>query len=266
MMAAQKVTVRFWGARGGIPCPGPATVRYGGNTPCVEVRIDDHSLVFDAGTGIRALGRRIDRRAPVALDVFFAHASFERICGIPFFAAAYNARNRVRFWAGNEPGGVGIREVLTGLMTEPLFPVPLEVMGARFTFTDFTPGDTLSPAPGVRVRTAALNAAAPGIGYRVEAAGRSVAYVSDVVAAGDLGPARALVAGADLAIVNTADNAPGPADWREALGLAAGRTRRAILFHLPPCDDDDAMDTLAAAARERCAGAIVAHEGLEIAL
>ena len=94
--------LRFWGTRGSIPSPGPDTVRYGGNTPCVEVRTDtDWLIILDAGTGIRELGRSLVSRAnggAIAADIFLTHAHWDHIQGIPFFAPIFQPGNHFTIW------------------------------------------------------------------------------------------------------------------------------------------------------------------------
>src|SRR5215813_11019971 len=94
--------VRFWGVRGSVPCPGPETARYGGNTACVEVRCGDRLLVFDAGSGLRSLGSSLcEKTAGVQADIFLSHCHIDHIAGLPFFAPAYRPASRLRVWAGN---------------------------------------------------------------------------------------------------------------------------------------------------------------------
>ena len=258
--------VRFWGVRGGIPCPGPGTTRYGGNTPCVEMRAGDETLIFDAGTGIRPLGHTLDREAPVTADIFFSHTSFERIGGMPFFTAGYNPKNSFRLWAGHLPPGESIREVLTGLMTDPVFPVPIDVMGAKLEFRDFRAGETLEPTAGVRVRSAALNRSVPVTGYRVEWGGKSVCYVSNLMPApdGDEAAVLALLGGADVAILNTVGDGADAA-WRHGARLCdAAGVKTYVVFHHAPESDDKAMDALAAEAEALRPGTIVAREGMAL--
>ena len=265
MTANQRFEVRFWGVRGGIACPGPDTVRYGGNTACVEMRLGEHILIFDGGTGIRRLGHALDKHAPVVADIFFSHMIFERICGIPFFTAGYNPKNSFGIWAGHLPSDTGVRDVLTGLMADPIFPVPLDIMAAKLEFKEFSAGDTLEPAPDVRVRSALLNHPLPVIGYRIEWCGKSVCYVSDLIAGegGDQGAARGLIEGADLAILNTADNAPGAADWRDGMKLCeVANAKTYVLFHHPPANDDGTMDRIASEAEALRPGTVVAREGM----
>lgn len=266
MSEDDRFEVQFWGVRGGIPCPGQATVRYGGNTACVEMRVGRHVLIFDAGTGIRPLGQALDKRSPVTGDVFISHTGFERIAGFPFFSAAYNPRNRFRFWAGHLPPGRGIRDAFTGLMAEPVFPVPIDVMEATLEFNDFRAGEALSPAPGLRVLTASLNHSVAVTGYRIEWHGKSVCYVSDLMPApdGDEATVLALLADTDVAIVNTTD--ADAADWRDGMRLCeTAGARTCVVFHHDPDDDDDAMDAIAAEAESLRPGTVVAREGMTLA-
>ena len=89
--------VTFWGIRGSTPVPGPQTARYGGNTPCVEVRAGDAILVLDAGTGIQSLGRSLKQSAdgPIKLDLFLTHTHWDHIQGLPFFQLAYDPENEI---------------------------------------------------------------------------------------------------------------------------------------------------------------------------
>ncbi len=268
MAASGKFEVCFWGVRGGIPCPGPSTMRYGGNTPCVEMRVGGHTLIFDAGTGIRPLGCVLDKRAPVQAHVFFSNTSLEHIAGIPFFTAAYNPKNSFCVWAGHLPPHAGVRNVLAGLMADPVFPVPIAILGAKIEFNDFRGGATIELAPGVCVRSAALNRSPAATGYRVEWGGKSACYVSGLIAGpdGDEAAAVSLIEGADLAIVNIADTPPGAADWRDGARLCdiAG-AKTYVIFHHHPDHDDAAMDRIADEAQALRPGTVVAREGMTLA-
>lgn len=150
-------------------------------------------------------------------------------------------------------------------MSDPIFPVPLDIMAARLEFKDFRAGQTLQPAPEVRVRSAVLNHSVPVTGYRVEWGGKSVCYVSDLIAGpgGDEGAACELIEGADFAIFNTADNAPGAADWRDGVRLCNGAKEKTyVLFHHHPEHDDAAMDRIASEADALRPGTVVACEGM----
>src|SRR5205807_7843537 len=150
-------TVRFWGVRGSIACPGPDTVRYGGNTSCVEIRCGDHLMVFDGGTGLRLLGNElIASGRPAELDLFYSHTHFDHICGLPFFAPCYDRRSKIRIWAGHL-NGKGIEAVLNKMMIAPLFPIPMGIFTADIEFNDFAYGPAFTPPPQIHIATGALN-------------------------------------------------------------------------------------------------------------
>lgn len=270
-------TVRFWGVRGSIAAPGPETVRYGGNTPCVEVRCGDARLVFDAGTGIRPLGDALKRLGAVDLDLMLTHTHLDHIAGLPFFAPLFDQDSRVRLWAGHLSAGLTLRSVLKGMMSAPLFPVPVEIFCADCSYRDFTGGETLRPKPGVTVRTGRLNHPDGAVGYRVEFAGRSLCYITDTEQP-ETGRDPAVVElarGADLMIYDsTYSDAEYPSrrgwghsTWQECLRVAdAAGVGRAVIFHHEPSRSDADLDAIAAAAEALRPGTLVAREGLEIAL
>ena len=169
-------TVRFWGVRGSIACSGPRTARYGGNTSCVEMRCGKRLLVFDAGTGLRYLGNTLagDASLPLDADLFLTHTHFDHVCGLPFFKPFFAPNNRWRLWAGHLAEGMTLRRVLGDFMMAPLFPVPPQVFRAAMEYREFQAGETLTPAPGIALRTVALNHPDGATGYRVEFGGRSV--------------------------------------------------------------------------------------------
>src|SRR3954465_3685866 len=134
------LTVRFWGTRGSIPSPGPSTVRYGGNTPCLELRTADGWLIIlDAGTGIRELGRALLERetGPVAGDIFLTHAHWDHIQGIPFFAPLFLKGNHFTIW-GSQSLETSIDRVVRDQMSPTVFPVTFEELDARIDFQSLT--------------------------------------------------------------------------------------------------------------------------------
>jgi phosphoribosyl 1,2-cyclic phosphodiesterase len=105
-------SVRFWGVRGSIACAGPRTARYGGNTSSLEVRCGERLLLFDAGTGIRYLGKTLEGKK-LDTDLFFTHTHFDHVCGLPFFRPFFEAENRFRLWAGHLGKGLTLKRVLS---------------------------------------------------------------------------------------------------------------------------------------------------------
>ncbi len=269
----QEFSVRFWGVRGSIPCPGPDTVGYGGNTSCLEIRCGDRTLIFDAGTGLRPLGAHLDALGPVDADLFFTHTHFDHICGLPFFSSAYAKTNKFRFWAGHLLPDHTLRYVLSEMMMAPLFPIPISVLGADISFHDFRSGETLHPAPDVTLKTTALNHPNGATGYRVEFGGKAICYITDT----EHVPGRPdqavldLIAGADIVVYDsTYDDTEfaahvgwGHSTWQEGIRLAdmAG-VKQLVIFHHDPGHDDAEMDRIAAAAGKARPGTLVAREGM----
>ena len=265
-------TVRFWGVRGSIACSGPRTARYGGNTSSLEVRCGDELLLFDAGTGMRYLGKTLEGTRLEA-DLYFTHTHFDHICGLPFFRPLFDPQNHFRLWAGHLRGAMTLRRVLAEFMMSPLFPVPPEVFRATLEYHDFNAGDTLTTAKRTRVRTAALNHPDGATGYRVEYNGRSLCYVSDTEhVPGSLDRnVLGLIAGADLVIYDcmyTDDEYRryvgwGHSTWQEGIRLCKeARAKRMVVFHHDPDHDDDVLDGIAREVEKALPGSVVAHEGL----
>jgi phosphoribosyl 1,2-cyclic phosphodiesterase len=274
-LAQNDLSVRFWGVRGSIPCPGPETIRYGGNTSCVEIRCGRRLLIFDGGSGLRPLGRALAATGrPVDADLFYSHTHFDHIIGLPFFAPAYLAGNRLRFWAGHlKPAGSDIKTVLSQMMSAPLFPIPIEVLAAKLDFRDFSAGETLTPYNSIKLVTAPLNHPDGATGYRVEFAGKSVAYITDTEHhAGTSDPnVLKLMHGADVAIYDstyTDEEYPrhrhwGHSTWEEGVRLAKeAHVKQFVIFHHDPSHTDETMDHIATGANKMRPGTMVAHEGL----
>ena len=268
-------TVRFWGVRGSIAAPGPDTVRYGGNTSCVEVRCGENLFILDGGTGLRPLGEALAAEGPLDADVFFSHTHFDHICGIPFFSPAFNPDSIFRMRAGHLRPDFTLCEVLQSMMRPPLFPVPMEIFKAEVSFSDFLCGEVLRPRPGVTIHTAPLNHPDRATGYRIEYGGRSVCYVTDTahVPGHPNQSILRLIQGADLVIYDAMFTEEefacrpswGHSTWNEGARLCdlAG-AGRLVLFHHDPARDDAALDQIAAEAARARPGTVVAREGLVI--
>lgn len=268
------LSLRFWGVRGSIACPSPQHVRYGGNTSCIEVVAGDHTIVLDAGTGIRSLGHSFMERGVRSATLLLTHSHWDHINGFPFFAPGFRKDYEFQVMAGHLSGS-SIRDVLAGQMMQPTFPVPLEAMQAKLGFQDFTAGDSFRLAPDVFVRTCALNHPNGATAYRVEHAGKSICYVTDTehIPGKPDQNVLGLIEGADLVIYDstyTDDEFPskvgwGHSTWQEAVRLCrSANVKQLAIFHHDPEHDDDFMDRVAGEARAMWSGAIVAQEGMTL--
>jgi CheY-like chemotaxis protein/phosphoribosyl 1,2-cyclic phosphodiesterase len=273
--------VQFWGTRGSLAKPGPTTLRYGGNTSCVEVRTTDGTLiVLDCGTGAHGLGLALAAPAeqPVRGHLLITHTHWDHIQGFPFFAPLFTCENE---WDIYAPGGLGqqLEVTLAGQMEYTYFPITLSQCGAAIRFHDLSEGSF--EIGKVRVTARYLNHPALALGYRLEADGAVLVYAVDHEPhtrdrAGPAAGARRgspvhredqrhieWLAGADLVIHDaqyTVEEYPQrtnwghtPAEWAVDYALAAG-AKRLALFHHDPQRDDTALDRLLEVCRRRAAG------------
>ena len=273
MTAKNNFFIRFWGVRGSIACPGPDTVRYGGNTSCIEVHCNGSTVILDAGTGIRALGDTLMKAGSVDTDILFSHTHFDHIVGLPFFAPMYCADNAIRLWSGHLMPEHSLKDVLCDMLEAPVFPIPMDVMAANKVFNDFRCGETLTLKCGAVVKTGALNHPNRATGYRIEFDGRSICYVTDTEhVEGQLDQNIIdLIAGADIFIYDstyTEEEYPrhkgwGHSTWQAGAALAdAAGVGTFVVFHHEPTHDDAFMDTIAEQANTRRPGTVVAREGM----
>jgi len=286
--ASPRLRCTCWGTRGSIPSPGPSTAYYGGNTSCLEVRTaDDRCLIFDAGTGIRELGKRLAATGrAVRAELFLSHFHWDHIQGLPFFAPLYDANTWIRIH-GARQDGIDVQSLLKGLMTPIYFPVPYEALSAAIEFShiDGEPWEH----EGVRVSSIRVRHPGHTYGFRVNSGAASLAYVPDNELVGgrypiDDGGYDRLVeflAGADLLFHDamfTDAEYPRRVGWghstfRQAIELAeAAGVRRLAFFHHAPERTDDELGRILSELRDDIARRgsslelAVAREGEEIVI
>lgn len=169
--------LRFWGVRGSYAAPHRSHLGVGGNTSCVELRADNHLLIFDGGTGIIPLGEQlINESSMPELLVTFTHYHWDHICGLPFFQPAFSPRWNIKFFGPGE-SAKEIEQRLSNQMKAPYFPVETETWAATINYvTPQAGGITHGP-----FQLTYHNVHHPGVtyGYRVQVAGKNIVYMSD---------------------------------------------------------------------------------------
>ena len=272
--------IKFWGVRGSIPCPGSETVRYGGNTSCVEMQVGRERLIFDGGTGLRLLGQSLMAESPVKAHLFFTHSHWDHIQGFPFFIPAFIRGNTFNIYAVPSPNGATIKQTLHDQMLHPNFPVPLQIMRADLEFYDLEMGETLH-CGNVTVETRPLNHPGDAVGYRVNWQGLSAAYITDTEHFPDRldDNVLALARQADVMIIDATYtdeeyNDPkyskvgwGHSTWQQAVKIAkTAQVKQLVLFHHDPAHNDDFLDRIGEQVRKILPQTILAREGLSIKL
>lgn len=172
--------VTMWGVRGSIPSPGPRTVRYGGNTTCIEVRSeDDNLIILDAGTGIFPLAQTLLARLPVTANIFITHTHWDHIQGLPFFVPLYIPGNTVRIHGAYDLVSMqGIEQVMNVQMQYSYFPIREAELRAGVEYETLTVGEAVTVGDAT-VTPVLLNHPVPNLGYRVACNGRAMFFTGD---------------------------------------------------------------------------------------
>jgi phosphoribosyl 1,2-cyclic phosphodiesterase len=270
--------VQFWGVRGSIASPGSKTVRYGGNTSCVEMRLGDQRLIFDGGTGLRVLGINLLRQMPVEAHMFFTHTHWDHIQGFPFFVPAFVPKNCFHIYGAIAPNGSTIKQRLSDQMLHPNFPVPIQVMQSDLKFYDITPGDIVEIGD-IKIETALLNHPNTAIGYRVTWQGHTAVYCTDTEHYPDRLDENVLqlARNADVLIYDaTYTNAEyhdlkspkvgwGHSTWEVGVEVAkAAGVKRIVMFHHDPAHDDNFLDGIEQELQSVFPKGFLAREGMTV--
>jgi phosphoribosyl 1,2-cyclic phosphodiesterase len=234
--------------------------------------VEDKILIFDAGSGIRSLGLKLQRekRTMIHANIFFTHYHWDHIHGFPFFYPAFAPENK--FVIHGPPGKRrNIKDILAGQMVQPYFPVPLGAMQAKITYKDIGPKQRIRVGPAV-LKTAELSHPGGSLSYRIEYGGKSIVIFSDHEHGENLdSELTRYAAGADVLIYdacytpteyNQGRKGWGHSTWREGVKMArAADVKKLLLFHHDPIRDDRSLAAIEKSARKIFKGAEAAREG-----
>ena len=276
--------VTIWGCRGSLATPSPDTLRYGGNTSCLEVELPNGSLwVLDAGTGIRRLGQKLERRNVRRIQLFLTHLHLDHVEGLRFFEPLWDDGVEVDIWGPPSPVS-SLRERIARAFSPPLFPIEIAEVPARVTFND-VPREEWA-VDGATLRAEAVMHPGPTLGYRIESGNAVLAYLPDHEPAllgsisdrpADWISGASLAAGANL-LVHDAQFSQGEyaqrigwghSSYEDAIafGQAVG-AESVVLFHHDPNHDDGWLDESEERAQELAGqngtAATLAREGMAL--
>ncbi len=259
--AAGTFTVKYWGVRGTLPVPGPDSLKYGGNTPCVTMHFpNDQTFVFDAGSGIKALSTELmsSRKGKIDASLFISHPHWDHINAFPFFAPFFIPGNHFTVYGASQ-GDKSIEDLVSAQMDDVYFPIMLRDMGASIKFKTLGE-ETIEAGTGITVKTMLLSHPGNCLGYRVTFDGKSVCYITDnelylkdsPFFNGEYEDKLAeFVSGCDILITDTTyfdEEYPTKVHWGHSpvsrvLDLAAnGAVKSLHLFHHDPDQTDDDID------------------------
>jgi len=296
------LSVRFWGVRGSIPCPGPDTVVYGGNTSCLEIRADDRLIIIDLGTGVRPLGdflvkNDLEKHGKVKADIFITHTHWDHIMGFPMFAPIYIPGTELHITAPLSIGKDSLKTIIETQLSYQYWPVKADELAASISYNQIEE-ITLDLGGGVTVTSKYLNHPIYCLGYRVNYQGKSIAtvydheqysnsftikpgekgYIEDVANMGELSASeenekvRQFIKDADIVVHDAqysqeeyaSHSGWGHCSHEGTVSAALGlNIKTLVLFHHEPSHDDSNMDCVALKyADSREPKVIVAKEGM----
>ncbi len=269
--------IRFWGARGSIAAPGKNTIKYGGNTSCVEVRCGSNIIIFDAGTGIRELGKHLLKDMPVKADIFISHVHWDHIQGFPFFSPAYTKGNSFNIYGLEQ---INIEKVLKSQMSNPNFPISVDDMSANIEFHNLITNDRVT-LNNITIDYKQLNHPNTVIAFKVSYNGKSMVYATDTEHYNHIDPELYKLSKDSDVLIYDAQYIPeeydgrigvskigwGHSTWKAGVKIAkAANIKQLVLFHHDPSHSDAFIDKIKDEAQKSFHNTIAAYEGLEIIL
>ena len=282
----EEVYLKFWGVRGSRPVTGTNTIKYGGNTACVEVRIEDQLIILDAGTGICNLGNKLIKNTQfIQANIFITHTHWDHILGIPFFKPIYKNGNNIYFY-GTASENITFKEQVTAIMKHPYFPIEFKKLKSNCNFIELNKGDSFileGKESPITINTFSNYHPNGGISYQICYQNKKISYVTDIECVEmytDLFCGLVeFVRGSDVFIFdanytnkeyfgdsNEASKIGwGHSTWETGLAIALeAKVKNYYIFHHDPERKDEDLDIIQNEANKLFSRAYCAREGEEI--
>ena len=266
--------IKFWGVRGSIPTPGDNFVKFGGNTSCVQINVNNQVLIFDMGSGLVNLGNDLLKNGIKKFDILVSHFHYDHTCGLPFFSPAYDKHCEFSIRSGIEKTRNNTLDVLNNQISAPSFPITLDQFVAQIQYKDFSIGKDFFIG-SVRIKTTSLNHPDGAVGYRVEYEDKAVCYITDhehIINTKNQSLIEFLKNADALIYDSTYDDDSfskyvgwGHSTWQEATRLSKEcNIKNLFIFHHNPENNDSRMEEIESLCRKISKSYIVAKEGMFI--
>ncbi|MBD2576218.1 MBL fold metallo-hydrolase [Oscillatoria sp. FACHB-1406] len=277
-ISGDRFAIQFWGVRGSIPSPGPTTLRYGGNTSCIEMRIGGKRLIFDGGTGLRLLGKSLSPSLEEEIYMFFTHYHWDHIQGLPFFFPSFDEESRfiIHGQVPDEGEPMKMARHFRDRVLHLNSPIPIAQIRAQMKFHDLVCGE-LFTLDDIAIETAPLNHPNGAMGYRISWGGHTAVYCTDTEQFPDRLDENVLHLARDADILiydamytdeeyhnpKTPKVGWGHSTWQEGVRVCqAAGVKRLVVFHHDPNHSDDFLDNVAIEVEAALPGSVLAKEGM----
>lgn len=170
--------IKFWGTRGSIAVPGKDTIRYGGNTPCIQLTSNSgETLILDAGTGIKTLGDNLIKLNSTNLNLLITHSHWDHIQGLPFFKPFYSEQYEVNIYASAN-NGLDVNEIISRQLVSAFFPVTEEIFKSKINIKKISSGDNFNLGD-FSISSIAAHHSKGTLSFKIEVDGKTIVYMTD---------------------------------------------------------------------------------------
>ncbi|MBF8983146.1 MBL fold metallo-hydrolase [Lutibacter sp. B2] len=275
-MEMDDFSILFWGVRGSTPSMNKETMKFGGNTPCVQIKAGEKRLILDAGTGICQLGKMLmSQKEKIKAHIFISHMHWDHIQGIPFFLPFYQTENKFKFY-GEKKNGTPFEQMIKDLMKTPYFPITWDEIKADCKFNEIDKDQYIHIDDDLTVKTLRLNHPNDSLGFRIAFKDKSCCYITDIEHSQSMEEALIpFIENTDVLIYDANFTEQeyihkkgwGHSTWQKAVELAKKAcVKKLILFHHDTYRCDEELEAIEVKAKEIYPDTFAAKEGMKILL